>query len=167
MARCRAPAPRAFFLFGSVLVLQRCFPAESFAPPHLYFATSSRGAILPCHPAQRMRKQLEEGSTICASRPPARGWRGSSSSSSQLGMSSQSSRPSCAAPERTKSIGRTIVKGWVAGLLCVASLFAGSDVLRIGDEVASAAGLGLLRPPPASALSDEQVGERSARSPRY
>eukprot|EP00904_Undaria_pinnatifida_P002727 jgi/Undpi1/12455/HiC_scaffold_5.g02126.m1 len=71
-------------------------------------------------------------------------------------MASQSSRPSCAAPERTKSIGRAIVKGWVAGLLCVASLFAGSDVLRIGDEVASAAGLGLLRPPPASALSDEQ-----------
>lgn len=38
----------------------------------------------------------------------------------------------------------------------MASLFAGPDVLRIGDEVASATGFGLLRPPPASALSEEQ-----------
>lgn len=48
----------------------------------------------------------------------------------------------------------------MASLLCAASLLAGPDVLRIGDEVASAAGLELgldFRPPAALALTVEQV----------
>lgn len=156
MARSKAPMTRAYYLLVSVLVLQRCLPAQSFGPRHLSLAASSR-SIRPFQFAQRTR--LQEIGIICAAnRPsPARGQR--RPSSTQPRMSSHSPEPSCSSsPPRKAPIGRVIFKGWAAAVLCVASLFAGPDVLRIGDEVASATGFGLLRPPPASALSEEQVG---------
>lgn len=159
MARSKASVPRAYLLLGSVLVLKRCLPAHGFGPRHLSFAVSSR-SIRTREFAQRTRLQ-QEISTICAGTSRASSARGQRSpSSTQPRMSSHSSRPSYSAPSppRKSGIGRAIVQGWAAALLCVASLFAGPDVLRIGDEVASATGFGLLRPPPASALSEEQVG---------
>lgn len=157
MARSKAPMPCAYYLLVSVLVLQRCLPAQSFGPRHLSLAASSR-SIRPFQFAQRTR--LQEIGTICcaANRPStARGHR--RPSSTQPRMSSHSPEPSySSSPPRKPTIGRAIFKGWAAAVLCVASLFAGPDVLRIGDEVASATGFGLLRPPPASALSEEQVG---------
>lgn len=48
----------------------------------------------------------------------------------------------------------------MAALLCGASIFGGPDVLRVGDEVASATGLQLAFGAQADwALSDEQVGQ--------
>ena len=164
MARSKASVPRAYFLLLSVLALERCLPAQSFGPRHLSLAASSR-SIRPYQFAQRTRLQ-QDINTICASWPPSAGGR-RGSSFAQPRMSSHSHRPSfSSSPPKEASIARAIFKGWAASLLCVASLFAGPDVLRIGDEVASAAGLGLLLPPPASALSEEQVGVL-IRSPRH
>lgn len=157
MARSKASLPRAYSLLGTMLVLQRCLLVQSFGPRHLSLVASSR-LIRPFQFAQRTRLQQEINTIWDSSKPSsARGRRNPRSTQPQMLI--HSSRPSYASsPPRKASIGRTVLKGWAAAVLCVASLFAGPDVLRIGDEVASATGFGLLRPPPASALSEEQVG---------
>lgn len=148
--------PRAYSLLGSVLVLQRCVLVQSFGPRHLSLAASSH-SIRPFQFAQRTRLE-QEINTICDSSRPSSARGRKNPRSTQPRMLSHFSRPSYASsPPRKASIGKTVFKGWAAAVLCVASLFAGPDVLRIGDEVASATGFGLLRPPPASALSEEQV----------
>lgn len=156
-----ARVPYTAFLLSAGVALKQCLPAQCFLPGSLALALSSKATpIRQFELAQRTRLRCtHSGSSGSRYRSSCR--RRSLACLSQPSMSNASPSSSSGLPAGEASVGRAIVKGWMATLLCVASLLAGPDVLRIGDEVASATGMGILRPPSASALTDEQVGMRS------
>lgn len=149
MARALKAAPSASLVLGTVMVLQRC----SYCPV-LSFMTPPPSSA--CHPpfSVAAHTQMAPAGTILNSKTDS----SSNTPRRHPRVSHRTLRftPASSPTGDTDSFGGSLIRGCVASLLCLTSLFVGPDVFRIHDEVASATGFSL-RPPVAAALTDEQV----------
>lgn len=156
MVRALKAAPSASVVLGAVAMLQRCSycPVLSFVPapprssafqvvPVAARPTTDSTRIIP--DATAVTSKVNRRSSTTPQRHPRTPHR-------TLRCMSTSSPLA----EGASSLGKTLIRGCVASVLCATSLFAGPDVFRAHYEVASATGL-MVRPPAAAALTDEQV----------
>lgn len=152
--------PCLCLLLGKAVVLGFVTPAQSFiipAPNALHHHHHHHPSSSQEHPhRQRTRSPTrnQHDTNSSSERRSARRWPPARLGATKLSMT----RPSPGGGELSGGmVGRAVARGWIATLLCVAAFFASPDTVLVGKP------RGLLptslRPPLASALSEEQVSQ--------